>query len=72
MCTPAFSPTTTPPTGSLNGCPSSRPASWQRWNHRFPAEPTGPFIRPNYSGPNPGTYPEAARIIGRTLEKTNS
>ncbi|MFC0457523.1 PLP-dependent aminotransferase family protein [Arthrobacter liuii] len=38
----------------------------------FPAEPTGPFIRLNYSGPNPGAYPEAARIIGRTLEKANN
>jgi DNA-binding transcriptional MocR family regulator len=41
-------------------------------NEWFPAEPTGPFIRLNYSGPNPGAYPEAARIIGRTLEKANS
>jgi DNA-binding transcriptional MocR family regulator len=41
-------------------------------NEWFPAEPTGPFIRLNYSGPNPGAYPKAARIIGRTLEKANS
>ncbi|WP_104168871.1 PLP-dependent aminotransferase family protein [Arthrobacter sp. SX1312] len=36
----------------------------------FPAEPTGPFVRLNYSGPNPGAYPEAARIIGRALDGT--
>jgi DNA-binding transcriptional MocR family regulator len=35
----------------------------------FPAEPTGPYIRLNYSGPNPGAYPDAARIIGRTLNR---
>ena len=34
----------------------------------FPAEPTGKFIRLNYAGPNPGAYPEAARVIGRILE----
>jgi len=33
----------------------------------FPAEPTGPFIRLNYSGPNPGAFPEGARIIGKAL-----
>ncbi len=44
-------------------------ASGGEW---FPAEPTGPFIRLNYSGPNPGAYPEAARIMGRALEKANS
>ncbi len=36
-------------------------------NDWFPAEPTGPYIRLNYSGPHPGAYPEAARIIGRIL-----
>ncbi|HEX9087802.1 MAG TPA: PLP-dependent aminotransferase family protein [Arthrobacter sp.] len=34
----------------------------------FPAEPTGPFIRLNYAGPNPGDFPEGARILGRALE----
>ncbi|MHA7262472.1 aminotransferase-like domain-containing protein [Arthrobacter sp. TMN-37] len=38
----------------------------------FPAEPTGPFIRLNYSGPNPGAYPEAIRIIGQILEQYSS
>jgi DNA-binding transcriptional MocR family regulator len=36
-------------------------------NDWFPAEPTGPYVRLNFSGPNPGIYPEAARIIGRIL-----
>ncbi|MGY2746561.1 aminotransferase-like domain-containing protein [Arthrobacter sp. UYCu723] len=34
----------------------------------FPAEPAGPFIRLNYAGPNPGAFPEGARIIGRSIE----
>lgn len=33
----------------------------------FPAEPAGPHIRLNYSGPNPGAYGEAARILGAAL-----
>jgi DNA-binding transcriptional MocR family regulator len=33
----------------------------------FPAEPTGAYLRLNYSGPNPGAFPDGARIIGRTL-----
>jgi DNA-binding transcriptional MocR family regulator len=33
----------------------------------FPAEPAGPFIRLNYCGPNPGAFPEAARVIGDAL-----
>ncbi|WP_209730512.1 PLP-dependent aminotransferase family protein [Arthrobacter sp. CAN_C5] len=42
-------------------------------NGWFPAEPTGPHIRLNYSGPNPGAYPEAAQVIGRALNQgTNS
>ena len=35
----------------------------------FPAEPEGPFIRLNYAGPNPGAFPEGARIIGQALER---
>jgi len=35
----------------------------------FPAEPAGTFIRLNYSGPNPGAYPEGARIIGEALAR---
>jgi DNA-binding transcriptional MocR family regulator len=38
----------------------------------FPAEPTGPFIRLNYAGPNPGAYPDAARIIAHSLEQTTN
>ncbi|WP_167047642.1 PLP-dependent aminotransferase family protein [Salinibacterium sp. ZJ454] len=33
----------------------------------FPAEPTGPFIRLNYSGANPGAFPQGARTIGQAL-----
>jgi DNA-binding transcriptional MocR family regulator len=33
----------------------------------FPAEPTGPFLRLNYAGPNPGAFPDAARILGAAL-----
>lgn len=34
----------------------------------FPAEPTAPYLRLNYSGPNPGAFPDGVRIIGRALE----
>lgn len=34
----------------------------------FPAEPTGPYLRLNYSGPNPGAFPAGARVLGRALE----
>ncbi|MFT4052341.1 MAG: PLP-dependent aminotransferase family protein [Microbacterium sp.] len=33
----------------------------------FPAEPTGRYLRLNYSGPNPGAFPDAARILGNML-----
>ncbi|WP_420750837.1 PLP-dependent aminotransferase family protein [Rhodococcus sp. O3] len=35
----------------------------------FPAEPTGPHLRMNFSGPDPGAFPDAARIIGEVLER---
>jgi DNA-binding transcriptional MocR family regulator len=35
----------------------------------FPAEPAGPFLRLNYSGPNPGAFPDAARILGESLSR---
>lgn len=35
----------------------------------FPAEPAGPFVRLNYSGPNPAAFPEAARILAQALAK---
>lgn len=34
----------------------------------FPAEPAGRYLRLNYSGPNPGSFPDAARVIGEALE----
>lgn len=37
----------------------------------FPAEPAGPFIRLNYSGPNPGAFPEGARILCQALRRNN-
>ncbi len=33
----------------------------------FPAEPAGPFLRLNYSGPNPAAFPDGARILGEAL-----
>jgi DNA-binding transcriptional MocR family regulator len=39
-------------------------ASGNEW---FPAEPTGVYLRLNYSGPNPGVFPDGARIIGQAL-----
>ncbi|MBT8158922.1 MULTISPECIES: PLP-dependent aminotransferase family protein [Arthrobacter] len=35
----------------------------------FPAEPSGPYIRLNYSGENPERFPEAARILGEALDE---
>ena len=34
----------------------------------FPAEPAGPFLRLNYSGPNPAAFPDGARILGEALD----
>ncbi|MFE1392859.1 PLP-dependent aminotransferase family protein [Nocardiopsis alba] len=34
----------------------------------FPTEPTGPYLRLNYSGPRPGDFVEGARVIGRVVE----
>ncbi|WP_344189627.1 PLP-dependent aminotransferase family protein [Pedococcus aerophilus] len=33
----------------------------------FPAEPTGPFLRLNYSGPDPSRFAAGARILGEAL-----
>lgn len=33
----------------------------------FPTEPAGPYLRLNYSGPNPGAFPQAAQALGRVL-----
>ncbi|QGV78585.1 PLP-dependent aminotransferase family protein [Streptomyces ficellus] len=35
----------------------------------FPAEPTGAYLRLNYSGPNPGAFPDGARLLGRALAR---
>ncbi|WP_369370465.1 PLP-dependent aminotransferase family protein [Promicromonospora sp. Populi] len=35
----------------------------------FPAEPTGAYLRLNYAGPNPGAFPDGARVIGEMLER---
>ncbi|WP_115944643.1 PLP-dependent aminotransferase family protein [Amycolatopsis thermalba] len=35
----------------------------------FPAEPPGVYLRLNYSGPNPGAFPEGARILGNALAR---
>jgi DNA-binding transcriptional MocR family regulator len=35
----------------------------------FPAEPTGPYVRINYSGPAPDRFPEAARILHSAIEE---
>ena len=39
-------------------------ASGEEW---FPAEPAGPYLRLNYSGPNPSRFAEGVRIIGERL-----
>jgi DNA-binding transcriptional MocR family regulator len=38
----------------------------------FPAEPTGAFIRLNYSGANPSAFPDGARTLGRVLDEVGS
>lgn len=35
----------------------------------FPAEPTGPYLRLNYSGPQPGAFADGARVIGQALAR---
>ncbi|HET7397541.1 MAG TPA: PLP-dependent aminotransferase family protein [Intrasporangium sp.] len=37
----------------------------------FPAEPSGPFIRLNYSGEDPARYPEAGHVLGAALRDTH-
>lgn len=38
----------------------------------FPAEPTGAYLRLNYSGPNPGAFPEGVGVIGHALDEQTS
>ncbi|MBS1897538.1 MULTISPECIES: hypothetical protein [unclassified Microbacterium] len=33
----------------------------------FPAEPSGAFVRLNYSGEGPERFPEAAGVLGEVL-----
>ena len=35
----------------------------------FPAEPDAPFVRLNYSGPDPAGFPRATEILGEQLER---
>lgn len=35
----------------------------------FPAEPSGPYLRLNYSGPDPQRFGEGARVLGRALDE---
>jgi DNA-binding transcriptional MocR family regulator len=36
----------------------------------YPAEPEGPRLRLNFSGPNPSAFAEGARILGRSLAQS--
>lgn len=36
----------------------------------FPTEPPGPYIRLNYSGPNPASFAEGTRILNRALDNS--
>lgn len=38
-------------------------------NEWFPAEPSGPYLRLNFSGPDPQRFAEAARVIGQALAR---
>jgi DNA-binding transcriptional MocR family regulator len=38
----------------------------------FPAEPSGPFIRLNYSGPSPDRFPDGASVIGKAVRRQQS
>ncbi len=35
----------------------------------FPAEPSGPYVRLNFSGPRPAAFGEGARILGAALSE---
>jgi hypothetical protein len=39
-------------------------ASGHEW---FPAEPSGGYLRLNFTGPNPAGFPAATRLIGKAL-----
>ncbi len=35
----------------------------------FPAEPAGPFLRLNYSGPDPASFADGARVLGEAVDR---
>lgn len=35
----------------------------------FPAEPTAPYVRLNFSGPDPGAFARGARILGEAVDR---
>lgn len=35
----------------------------------FPAEPTAPFVRLSFAGPQPDRFPEGARVLGEVLAR---
>jgi len=35
----------------------------------FPAEPTAPFLRLSFAGPDPGSFPAGARVLGEVLAR---
>lgn len=35
----------------------------------FPAEPTAPYLRLGYGGPNPAAFPDGARVLGEVLRE---
>ena len=43
--------------------------TWLTWAIGPMASPAGPFLRLNYSGPNPAAFREAARILGQALAR---
>ncbi|SKA12332.1 hypothetical protein SAMN02745673_02611 [Marinactinospora thermotolerans DSM 45154] len=57
-------PDTTDPPGLVEECERAGVvvAPGDEW---FPAEPTGPRLRPDYAGPNPGAFPMARASSGR-------
>ncbi|PZU40207.1 MAG: GntR family transcriptional regulator [Arsenicicoccus sp.] len=38
----------------------------------FPAEETAPFVRLSFAGPDPGRFPDGARILGEALDRSRS
>lgn len=36
----------------------------------FPAEPTAPYLRLNFSGPDPGAFADGVRILGRAVRRS--